>query len=189
MPKKKNKYTGILNEPMHYYSARTPIVLGGKPTAASRGQSEVKNFEQFALRLIALFEHYDIELAEKGAYRQLAIALAADHIDGFKYKDKAKRGRGRPGKWTGTKSLELYADVKLLAREGHSELNACRLLSKNPKYSGRYKSDTAANLHRRYLEAFQLTDPAIRTVFEEIKSRIGQEAFDEACIHTFALGE
>ena len=181
----KIKYPGILNEPMVFHAPSMAAALLGYEPSKDRETANEKSGEQFFSRVIALFEYYKIDLNKDGAAMLLALALAQDHVPGFKYKDINKRGRGRPGKWKGFKSIELYADVKQLANQGHSDLNACRILAENPKYRERYEGETAENLHRRYLDRFEQMDPQLKVMSERVLDKHGPEFF----IHEYALRE
>jgi len=188
MTKGKSLYLGVLNEPMDFQIARTSLLFG-KPTTAMKCEYTEENIKSFFSRVMALFEHYELDIGEEGAPMSLALALAQDHVPGFQIKDKKKRGRGRPGKWTGFKRLELYADVKCLSSRGHSDLNACKILAENVKYAARYGNQTKGNLHRRYIEGVTNIDPAIRKAFDVLGVDIEADAFVEICISAFALSE
>jgi hypothetical protein len=186
MPQRKIIYPGILNDPMEFQFAPATL-LGGEPTSAQQAKCSANNFEQFFSRVEALFKHYGVEQSEP---MTLVLKLAEVHVPGFSYTDPSKRGPGQPGKWkVEFKSLKLYADVKWLANQGHSDLDACRILSINEKYEERYGDETKENLHRRYLEALKIVDPAVQPMIENVQKEFGQKAFDDSCIAAFALRE
>lgn len=186
MSKRKSLYTGILNEPMELHTARQSF-LGGDPGAAEKAEHVAKNLEQFWARIEALFKHYGVDMSDP---MTLALELAKNHVLGFSYAERSKRGRGRPGKWTvGFKGLELYADVKWLATQGHSDLNACRILAENPKYKERYGGESKETLHRRYLEALKTAEPAVQRVIKVLKEELEPPDFDKVCISALALRE
>ena len=81
MTKRKNIYSGVLNEPMKVHSARQSL-LGDGPTAAKQAEHTAKNLEQYWVRVKALFEHYNVDLSDP---MTLALKLAKIHVPGFSY--------------------------------------------------------------------------------------------------------
>ena len=98
-------------------------------------------------RIEALYEHYGVERGQKGADIKLALKLAFDHVPGFQISDSQ---RGRPAKWKGPRSLELYADVRAVQkRSGLSISAACDWLARNHR---RYKGEKGSALNTRFYE-------------------------------------
>ncbi len=95
-------------------------------------------------KLPLLFKHYGIDPKGKDCWPKLAMALAVDHVDGFRI---AKR-KGRKPSPKGAE-FELWAEVRLLQIEGrHSVSRACALLAEHKRKEG--KEVTGATLRRRF---------------------------------------
>ena len=150
----KKKYTGILNEPMnlHAVSSMATALQGLELTKDDETANE-QNMNQLTSRMKSLYEFYGIQQFTPDSELSMVLALASAHVPGFQWKDPLKKKGGRPSKWKGDKSAELYADVKYLESTGLSALSACHHLTTNQKYSNRYKGETKKNLYRRYQEA------------------------------------
>jgi hypothetical protein len=153
--KRKARFSGILNHPM-VWKVLPPdgmAILGGKPSDEERLSAQRENQNQLAERVSALFEHYKVDPTSTEAGFALALKLALDFVPGFEILASAKRGRGAPKKWDGARAGQLLADVASLTRRGSSAQNACRMLTKQPKFAFRYGAENPDNLYRRYQEA------------------------------------
>jgi len=147
MAKKATKYKGVLNEPMELV---WPGFFGSKESAEARLASSYR--EQVAIRMGALTEHFGIKKNDPNALSVLLLRLAQEHVPGFQVKKPFTKKKGRPGKWAGQRSLQLFADVRSLVKNGLNEHSACRVLANNPRYRSRYEGITQANLYRRFTE-------------------------------------
>ncbi len=113
---KAKSYTGILNEPM-------PLLQN---TVVGRRIEEQKNqrIESLQHRVGALFNHYGIDPAGGGAWINLALSLAHDHVPGFQF---GERKPGAPYKRV-EDDIRIYFRVKQHVAKGQSINNACRLI-------------------------------------------------------------
>ena len=104
----KQKYSGVLNEPMVIYRHGLETAPFDHPNAGTREEADQKDRAQLKERIAALFQHYKIDPGSPSADFTLALGLARDNVPGFRYRDPSKRGRGRSGKWNGFKLLEDF---------------------------------------------------------------------------------
>lgn len=136
-PRPSKHYTGVLNEPILLPPAEAP----------SRIRAEVMAEMLIEERLPLLFAHYGIDPSRPGAERLLIRALAQKHVPGFQMR---KEPRGQPSKWKfKEKTWRLFADVQVLIQKGHSERQACHLLTRRAMY----RDQEPESLRRRYREA------------------------------------
>jgi hypothetical protein len=153
-PPKRN-FPGILARPMvwKFLPPADVPVLGATLSDEERRVMQRDNQDQFALRLAALFEHYEIGPAVADPWRALAVSLALDFVPGFEIRSIARRERGATKKWDGFRAARLLADVASLMKRGSKGKNACRLLTELPRYAARYGHEKPDSLYRRYKEA------------------------------------
>ena len=140
MTKRKSPYSGILSQPIE--PQRTESLLA--PETEEKWQERYR--QAIDERMTALLEHYGIDRGSPTTWSTLALVLALEHVPGCKIQQDNHRSGGRPTKWKGTKSWELYADVQVLVEEGHSEMNACRILTRRERYKGHTKENLYARL-------------------------------------------
>lgn len=133
MPRKEHGYNGVLAEPIS-----VEILTKNKYEEITDNDSNYTEYCEFmhdnmahaaANKLPALFEHYNIDPAEKNCWMQLTIRLAANHVKGFKF-EKSPKG-GRPLKWTREKLWLLFCEVrhKMDADPCLTEEKACEAIS------------------------------------------------------------
>lgn len=185
----KVKYTGVLNKPIvRRTQGLFAAALMGDQDAQSRVEADLKDHDnQIRERIDALCRHYGVDLSSEDAFLHLAMALARDHVPGFRVVFGAPPRRGRRKRWQSTKLVELLADIWALEAQGKTPHSACRILASNPKYRSRYKGLQAATLYRRYQEARTSDDPWLqKLVFGELQKGapvkdwvIGAGALDE----------
>lgn len=162
-------YSGILAKPI---VVPRHLLVGGLLSTADDDEQRKADFStwyrnEIVRRLAALFELCGTKLGEPDAWATVAMDLAYKHIPGFQVRSVDHRGKGRPGKWKGDRSVELFADVTALMKRGKSALNACRLLVTMDRFAVRYKGEKQKTLYRRYLEARKNFPPAIRRLVDQ----------------------
>lgn len=164
----------------------TPIRLSGlRAIPLSTGYDPQKLYtKERAEKMDLLLEAYGIAPDDPETWRALAYLLACDYVPGFKH---VTRKRGRPCKWQGRKSVELYADVKSLESEGMSVRSACRVLTTSPRFKSRYEGETDKNLRGRYAEALDKMNDFMKHFIKDRKANEAQ--VDQILIKRFALFE
>jgi hypothetical protein len=104
-------------------------------------------------KLIALLQHYGIDLDDPNRWLHLALRLAEDFVEGFQVIEHPRRGRGRPH-GSGRNRIdrfELFAAVRTqVATQNQTVAAACRALAR--ARSGPWKGHTAETLESRYHE-------------------------------------
>jgi len=162
-------YRGVLVKPMTWHSDKE------------------RNNEQMFARLDALLEHFQIWKGDPDHMFHLACALAQVYVPGCKWAERGRKGRGKPTKWRGRKSQELYADVRLLLQERPKRtlMDACRILATTARFKARYGGDTPANLYRRYQEAPQSAGPI--ALSPDVPAIRLNQIDDDTVIRRFAL--
>jgi len=85
-------------------------------------------------KLALLLKHYGI--CNHADMRALALALAAEHVPGFKIVRESKSKRGRRKKWDGLKLQTLF-DTVVSLKEQHNftDRQALQFMTNNPAYS------------------------------------------------------
>ena len=117
-------YTGVLNTPIDPEAIGLPWGAGGPGLLAT--DQEVSDAArritdaQFE-KLPALFAAHGVTL---GNWSGLCLALAAEHVPGFKLKNKG----GRPSKWTAYQQAEFVCDVEELRATGLSIPESIKLV-------------------------------------------------------------
>lgn len=140
-------------------------------------------------RYLALLDHYGLNPQEPQSDRKLAMALAREHVPGFRVEVGGVPPKsGRPLKWHPGRLVALWADVQFLLMEGHSKSkrNACRLLAINPNYSKHYGGETSGSLWRRFMEADSASDPVMGLARELLNTR--PSLLKDTLGHLAALG-
>ena len=170
---KKRRYD---NKALH-----TPIQLSGLRAVPIDTEYDPLAIERTE-KMDILLDAYGIAPDDPDGWYKLAYSLASDYVSGFK---RAKRGR--PGKWKGQMSLELYADGKMLMLEGQTARGACRILASLGRFKIRYGGESGDNLYRRYQEAPDKMYVFMRHIIEEEKAN--GIPFDKSTIRHFALRE
>ena len=81
----------------------------------------------FFERLNALADHYELDLRAPSYWKDLALQLAEDHVEGFQLAKKS----GRPPKaGQVTKDMILCIEIMLARREGRTDASAYRRVAK-----------------------------------------------------------
>lgn len=174
--------TSSKKRPYDNKALHTPIQLSGL-RAVSIGTGYDPLAIERAKKMSILLEACGIASDDPDGWYKLAYSLACDYVPGFK---RAKR-RGRPGKWQGQKSLDLYADVQLFISEGKTATGACQILASSGRFKKRYGGMKADSLHRRYQEALDNMHGFMRRVIEEEKAN--GIPFNKSEIRNFSLRE
>ena len=99
---KKRKYGGALDEPLE------PLRIGLLMSDDKRNEVVRERIEIETTKLNQLSEHYGLAT---GDHRSLALALAREHVGGF----KEAKPKGRPVKWDLMAKAYLYVDVRRAA--------------------------------------------------------------------------
>jgi hypothetical protein len=101
-------------------------------------QEKVEAFvrDQREERIRLLHKHYGIPSRDMEA---LALALAEEHVAGFKVIDDAQQKRGRKKLWDGPKLQALYYDVQAVrAGKRCSDRQALKVIAKDPSFSAKW---------------------------------------------------
>lgn len=98
----------------------------------SKAEADKKNLAAMTEKIVALFDHYNISPTALNAYELLSMAMAADHVPGF----RLKKHVGRPATWKAGAGLELFKKVWLLADKTGSYRAACAHLVRRGVYKG-----------------------------------------------------
>jgi hypothetical protein len=125
-------YTGVLRQPIVWNRNCRTGLLGTPAESLDRVVDDLKQ------RVAALHRHYGTNATPDG-WRDLALALAHNHIDGFQILDRPKRGRGALPRTASDQfvDLRLCLDVMRYKAKGCSIKGACeRLVNENPLYKG-----------------------------------------------------
>jgi len=136
MPQNKTspKYTGIL----------------AKPLVEKRGEPDPRTPANFEARILALFEHYNLnasDLQSRAPWMALVIALANAHVPGFLIVSNEPPKRGKPKEWNIFFETRLYADIQQGLERGKSISETClHLVRKGQPYEGMKKT----TLEKRY---------------------------------------
>lgn len=144
---KKVRYSGILSKArLAQNRPYRGLLLESQAEAEARTKGKKDDLE----RLLALFEHYEIDPMAEGADLRLVLALAHQHVQGFKVIDKPSLQSGRPAEWSELQEIELLADVWTKEAEGKSASQACAILVKEMPSEPNKKKPTGPSLYRRY---------------------------------------
>jgi hypothetical protein len=167
--RKHNTYKGALAKPI---GLRPPPTFSGGvvPKRVADYQKRLSRHEranaamvqrQHAKKLAMLFDHYGI--AGKENWAALALALAAEHVPGFKVQlPKAKPKRGRKPKWTPERLEELYRTVQSVKQQHLNDRQALKFIVNNQEYKTSWgvptghkgsKQQWIETLEARYQEA------------------------------------
>lgn len=164
---RKSKYHGLLAEPI----VAVPVspswnrLTTPNPTPEQLAELEEAMFAANSHNLMGivdrvreLFEHYEITTARPEKWTQLAMALAHEHVPGFRVVRRAKpiKRPGRPVTWSEERLVRLVKAVD----ETRSQLNlsikaACGFLTNNAEWgaapaSPRELRARAGTLETRY---------------------------------------
>jgi hypothetical protein len=162
------KYAGVLRKPIYFHVPFFP----SEEVEADEQEALMKAFTE---RTLALYAHYGLK-PNVGNAVALALALAKDHIPGFRIVYEPPRRPGRPRRESGPqKDLGLCRDViQLETQGGLSVTRACQLLSKRSAYAG----VSPKTLERRYYIA------RATPVYETAKAAARYEMEAERCAET-----
>lgn len=103
-------------------------------TAVHLGQQRLQ-------KLGMLLEHYNIDPNDGDKWLRLSMLLSEQYVPGFAHKPFPKK-RGAPSKWNDQKHADLFCAVMIKKEEREkmslpmSESDICRLLAKDPAWSG-----------------------------------------------------
>jgi hypothetical protein len=135
MPRRKiakPKLPKPLSQPIEVIAVLLPTIIGeGSIEAAEARLHEVLQEQRDyvalkrAKKLEALLRYYDIDINDKHGWKNLAIALACDFIDGFKTVEKYTKQK----KWNEAVLYKLWFEVEEKAKRT-SASNACNHLAK-----------------------------------------------------------
>jgi hypothetical protein len=179
-PKRKVTYTGDLATPITVeFPLRVPTLPLDDPMAQIIAPPAKPELEEYNRRLEAaceafgkkinhklklLLEHYQI--SDVNPWRRLALALAFDHVPGFKNESgKAKR---RPKVWTPMKLTMLVATIDHVKSElSLNARQACEYIADNEDYCQKWgppktgkgtKKQWVETLESRYHDGRKLSD-------------------------------
>ena len=97
-------------------------------------------------KLRLLLDHYGISRDDKQYWRNLALALARDHVPGFQIAQPTKRGPKKS--WMPDEEIRLHMDVSGLVQKGQTVRSACFNLANRAIYRDRRRNSEA--LRRRF---------------------------------------
>jgi hypothetical protein len=192
--RKHSTYNGALANPI---GLRPPPTFSGgvSPKRVADYQKRLSRHEranaamvqrQHAKKLAMLFDHYGI--ADRENWTALALALAAEHVPGFKVQlPQAKSKRGRKSKWTPERLGELCRTVQLIKRQhSFNDRQALKFIVNNQEYKKTWGAPTSRKgseqqwietLETRYQEAKQFEkrceklQSELRAIYASIKFR------------------
>jgi hypothetical protein len=170
--RKHSTYNGALANPI---GLRPPPTFSGgvSPKRVADYQKRLSRHEranaamvqrQHAKKLAMLFDHYGI--ADRENWTALALALAAEHVPGFKVQlPKAKSKRRKKRKWTPERLGELYRTVQSIKEQHHfTDRQALKFMAKNERHAATWgvpaghrgsEQQWIETLEARYQEAKQ----------------------------------
>jgi len=133
-------------------------------------EEQIQNFRKLLVQKFQhLMDHYEIPADHKDAWVAVALALAIDHVPGFRRKSTKI---GRPPKWKGGNAWGLAAAVMELILEGKTQSHACRVLCE--KTGSPYYGQKPTSLLRRFQEIknqLHVPNSEPEDVFKYIKQR------------------
>jgi hypothetical protein len=89
--------------------------------------------QKLSQKMTLLMEHYDI--SDPNDFAALALALAFEHVPGFKIVPEVKAKSGRRRKWDGPRLLDLFTTVnKLRSQHRFKEKQALTFMVNNQQY-------------------------------------------------------
>lgn len=106
------KYTGVLIEPL-----QKSKYLAGMLT--SKEEANELYHRDLGERVDALFKHYNIKPGEN-EWVALAIALAQEHVPGFKFEKAKKPGRSKT--WSGQLGTSIFIKTQIKLLESNKSL-------------------------------------------------------------------
>jgi len=138
---RKQPYAGELLEPI-YIPAEDIL---------TESDRHVEEIDRKITKLLALLDWYGIA-DTKHKWFQLSLALAAQHVRGFRVVHEPPRKRGKPRTWKAGLGDELVRDVEsLIGKKKMTREKAIKLLRADP--SSRWHGYTVPNLVQREREA------------------------------------
>lgn len=182
-------FSGILTEPLREpdWLEIALLTCGHTDPLRWKIEEEIINFvnEQKAARLLALAEHYGLNLDAEDWAPQLVLSMAEQFVPGFRSRPVSKPGRPQATSLairfkggTGATNIDFVDEVLRLTKSGKSVLSACTILceKRGTPWSGRTPRALAAQFTRT-LTAIQRDmarpDPLhdrIRAVIDQHKS-------------------
>ncbi len=165
------KYKGKLAEPLKRPRVRTILTADPQAEWAEHLEGATEVVEKMGL----LLDHYGISRDEPERWHLLCLHLAGDHVPGFQFEKPSKAGRPKTWLHSG-RSLRLYRDVQACVSEGHSALNACRILAKRDPYRNEIPAYTT--LYRRYQDT-KKNHPVIKMAEKMLESGIDPRLVDK----------
>lgn len=158
--KKSSPYSGVLATPIVRQMTLGLLHLGDR-----------RYEDELIEKIPALFAHYGILRTDRLDWQRLAIALAFDHVEGFRIVDPPKR-RGPRLRWTLEGCKALVAAIEAEQRAGRPTIGAA-IRAAQQKPSWRWKSSTDS-IKTRYSEAKKriAEDKAQRKRFAEMLGKL-----------------
>ncbi len=111
----------------------------------------------FYERLVALTDHYGLNSRASGYWKNLALQLAEDHVEGFQLAKKPGR-RTKPWQWAN--DLELFVEIYRGREKGDPDTKAYRRLAMRWGAKEEEIDKAVSTLRRRYND---LTQPKTET--------------------------
>jgi hypothetical protein len=150
----------------------TPIICPSPPTFSGAVTDErVKKFRndydahrrkvqqnvarQLAKKMALLMKQY--EIADKRDLKELAWALAFEHVPGFKIVPDTGIMRGRRKEWHGRKLKALYDDVQSVKRQhNYNDRQALKFMSQNPQFAKTWGPPSSRKgFHKEWVETLE----------------------------------
>jgi hypothetical protein len=176
MAPNKRPFTGKLRKPIYLENAKPRDLRAALALPPDRGDqaahvmsemlerlSELDNFfglrpdapdilEQRGKALISRLFNVPAEASDWWA--QYTFYLLRKHVPGFAVKQTGEQRLGAPRRWTTERLAQLFADVEYLKKiSGRSARECCKTLSKDRKYSTRWKNLSCDVLRNAYSQA------------------------------------
>ncbi len=159
---KKSKYKGSLArpikikppKPISFLSTEEEREALEKKQKADTYNSSFRNASEAIIKFGELFKHYKIDSNDPDRWFSLSLALAMEHVPGFRLEIEGKKGRKE--EWDMVKLLILYKDVEYkrwelkLKNATYTDSAICEILIKK-QWKDKVKS--AKVLKNRYIEA------------------------------------
>jgi hypothetical protein len=144
MPEKRKprRYAGALACPIiwkfppPFRGAATKVRTAKYWKAYDRHQQRTENAVKrlVAKKLSLLMDHYGID--DKEDMKTLALALASEHVPGFKIVTPRKANRGRKREWDGSRLENLFETVETIKREHRfSDRQALKFMVNNERHA------------------------------------------------------
>jgi hypothetical protein len=142
MPTRQKRYTGPLASPIIWRSA--PPFSGAvtderveqywKDYEEHQQQAQKDVDQQFKEKLSLLMDHYG--LADKEDMTSLAMALACEHVPGFRIEIPTKTNKGRKRQWESDKLEDLLNTVESLQKKlGFNDRTALSFIVADREYA------------------------------------------------------